>query len=417
VSSPDPGSVPSAARAETSAATPPPSSIPKSAPTPSDAGPRTWLRRWRRITQPTPPDIDTGLSGTPDRTSLLLRNPFHIGFFLAAGGMTAYGLVLVLTSVRSVILLVLLSLVIALGLSPAVEWLHKRGLRRGFSVLIVALLVIAIATLAFVALIPTVVEQVTLLFQNAPDFLIHLRENEQIAAIDEQFDIINRVVSFLTSGDLVTWAFGSVIDAGYFMANAAFSTTLTIVLTLYFLASLPSIKEVFYSLSPASRRPRVKYLVSEMLRRIGGYVSGLFLIVLMASVYAALVITIVGATTSDGFDNYALALAALMMLLYFIPVVGSTFAILIIGVVGLFYSPLTGILCLVLLFGYQQFDAYFIQPRVYAKSVQVPGVIVILAAISGGYVAGPMGAILAVPVIAAAMLLYREVLIPHLNRR
>ena len=65
---------------------------------------------------------------------------------------------------------------------------------------------------------------------------------------------------------------------------------------------------------------------------------------------------------------------------------------------------------------YQQFDAYFIQPRIFARSVQVPGVLVILAAVSGGLLLGLVGAILAIPTMAALLLLYREVLLPHLDR-
>jgi predicted PurR-regulated permease PerM len=198
------------------------------------------------------------------------------------------------------------------------------------------------------------------------------------------------------------------------MATLVFSTILTIVLTIYFLASLPTIKEVFYTLAPASRRPRAKYLVNEMLKRIGGYVSGLFIVDIMATTYTAIVISVIG--FNNGMRNYALALAALIMLLYFVPLVGSSLAIITISIVGFSYSPLTGALCLVLLFGYQQFDAYFISPRIFSKSVQVPSIAIILGAISGGYIAGMVGAILAVPVMASLLLLYREVLIPHLNR-
>jgi predicted PurR-regulated permease PerM len=391
--------------------------LPRSAATPSDAGPRTWLRRWRRVTQPTPPDLDTGPSMNPDRTSLLLRNPFHIGFFIAAGAMAAYGVVQVLIQVQSIILIVLLALVLALGLNPAVEWFHRRGIRRGLCVLIVALLVVGIVTLVFWAVLPTVISQVQQLFQNAPAWLDGLRRNPMIDEIDQQFDIINQITTFLKSGNLISWAFGSLAGTVNFMASLVFQTIITIVLTLYFLASLPSLREVLYNLSPASRRARVKYLISEILKRVGGYVSGLFMVAIMAACYTFVVVSLVTMFTAPGLAGYSLALAALLMILYFIPIVGSTIAILTIGIVGFFFSPLTGILLLALLFAYQQFDAYFISPRVFSKSVQVPGIIVILAAMSGGYVAGMIGAILAVPIMAALMLLYREVLIPHLNRR
>jgi predicted PurR-regulated permease PerM len=61
-------------------------------------------------------------------------------------------------------------------------------------------------------------------------------------------------------------------------------------------------------------------------------------------------------------------------------------------------------------------DAYFIQPRIFSHSVQLPAVLVMLAAISGGLLLGLVGAILAIPITAALLLLYREVLQPHLDR-
>ncbi|MCL1838693.1 MAG: AI-2E family transporter [Propionibacteriaceae bacterium] len=381
-----------------------------------DGVPRNWLKRWKRVTQPTPPDIDTGPISSPSATSLLLRNPFHLGFFATAGGLTAYGLSIGLTQLSGVITLILLAMMVALGLDQAVSWLHHRGIRRGICVVLVALLVLVVVGLAFWAVIPMLIEQATSLSGQIPTIIDNLRQNEQIALIDEQFEISSRFLMFLTSGELVTWLFGSVAGTAWFITNALVSTVLTVVVTIYFLASMPAIKELFYSLAPASRRPRAKYLVNEIFKKVGVYVSGLFFVATMAALYTLIVLSIIG--IPEGFNRYALALAAMLMILYFIPLVGSTIAILAIAGFGFTYSPITGILCLVLLFAYQQFDAYFIAPKVYSKSVQVPGVAVILAVASGGYLTGSIiGAILGVPLMAALVLLYREVLLPHLNRR
>ena len=66
------------------------SPVPTSARTPTAPATRNWLLRWRRTTQPTPPDYNDGLDTRTERMSLLYRSPFYIGFFLAAGAMTAY---------------------------------------------------------------------------------------------------------------------------------------------------------------------------------------------------------------------------------------------------------------------------------------------------------------------------------------
>ena len=392
--------------------TPPGSPTPASPPTPATAPvTRNWLLRWRRVTQPTPPDLSENASPvTAGRVSLLNRNPFTIGFFLAAGGITAYALLTSLGQLRDIIVLILLSLALALGLNPLVEWFHNRGIRRGLAVFVVAIALLLLIGLAGWAVVPVVTEQVQRLYEMAPTYLQNLNENPQIAAFDQQFQVIDRLVAFISSGELITSLFGGIIGAGQVVANTVFSITITVVLTLYFLTSLPTIKEVIYQLAPASRRPRTKYLANEVFKRVGGFVSGMFTVVAFWTAVSFLLFTFVG------LNQFALALAVVVGICAFIPLVGTTIGIVISAIVAVSFSPTTLLIVVVVLLAYQQFDAYFIQPRIFSRSVQVPGVLVILAATSGGLMLGLVGAILAIPTMAALLLLYREVLVPHLNR-
>ncbi|MBN9103456.1 MAG: AI-2E family transporter [Propionibacteriaceae bacterium] len=372
---------------------------------------RNWLRRWRRITQPTPPDIDQGRTRAGDtKVSLLDRNPFQIGFFLTIGAMTAYGLVTAVVSLRSILVLVLLSLAIALGLNPAVTWLHHHGIRRGLAVLMVALGLIILLALAGWALVPVISEQVNKLLTQAPTYLDNLRQNPQIAAFDAQFGVIDKAVSYLTSGDLLGGLFGGLVGAGQAVAGLVFSVVITVVLTLYFLTALPGIKEVIYQLAPASRRPRVRYLANEMFKRVGGYVSGLFTVVLIAMSVAFLFLNVVG------LSQYALALMVVVGMFAFVPLVGTTISMIIVSIVAFAFSTTQGLITLAFFLVYQQVDAYFIQPRIFSRSVQIPPILVMLAAVSGALLLGMIGAILAIPITAALLLLYREVLVPHLDR-
>ena len=117
-----------------------------------------------------------------------------------------------------------------------------------------------------------------------------------------------------------------------------------------------------------------------------------------------------------GLSQYALALTVVVGLFAFVPLVGTTISMIIVSIIAFSSSPTTGLITLIFFLAYQQFDAYFIQPRVFSHSVQVPSVLVMLAAISGYLLLGMIGAILPIPVMAALLLLYREVLLPHLDR-
>ena len=155
----------------------------------------------------------------------------------------------------------------------------------------------------------------------------------------------------------------------------------------------------------------MRYLANEMFNRIGGYMSGMFVVVTLWAVGSFIMLNIVG------LGQYSLALAVLTGLFSFIPIVGSSIGLVLCVVVAFSNSVTAGFVMLVYFLIYQQLDAYVVQPRVFSRSMNVPAVLVILGAISGGFLLGIPGALLAIPSVASLLLLYREVLIPHLDRR
>lgn len=352
-----------------------------------------------------PPPVDT-----PDRP-ITRMSPFAIGFFGCLGAMVAYSLMMAVGQLQSILLLVIFALFLALGLNPVVELLNRRRIPRGFGVALVTLGLFAAIALATWAVVPVFTEQITNLVQNTPRYLQGLRENQQIARLDSRFQILARINDFLLSGGLLNNVFGGLLGAGKLVANALFSLIVTLVLTIYFLASLPSIKEVIYRLAPGSRRPRVRYLADEMFRRIGGYLSGMFLVVTCAGTCGFIFMTLLG------LGNYALALAVMVALFAFIPLVGSSISMVLVATVAFSaLSPMHGLITIAYFLIYQQFEAYIVQPRVMRRSVDVPGAVVIVVALAGGILLGVIGALIAIPSAAALLLLYREVLIPKLDR-
>ncbi|RXW33318.1 AI-2E family transporter [Propioniciclava flava] len=326
------------------------------------------------------------------------------------GGLLAFGMLAALSALQSVVLMGVLSLFLALGLNPAVEWFTRRGAPRGLAVAIVALTLVALLVLGAWAVLPLLTEQVNALVLSFPAYLQGLRENPSVADLDAQFQLINRASQALTSGAWVEGMFGGILGAGVAIVNVLFSAFVTLVLTLWFLAFLPGIKNTIYQLAPASRRPRVRYLAGEVFRRIGGYMSGLFLVVSLAAGSAFIFLNLVG------LGSYSLALAVVVAGFAFIPLVGPTIAMLIVAVVAFSTSVTTGVITVVFFLVYQQIDAYLIQPRIFQRSVNVPGPLIVIAALSGGILFGIPGALIAIPTVASALLIYREVLIPALDR-
>ena len=381
---------------------------------PASPAPRTWWRRIRRASQATPPDVDIAAGDVREPSgpsSLLYRSPFQLGFFATLGGLVAIGVVAAVASLQSVLILAVLALYLALGLNPFVDWLHHRRVPRSIAVAIVAVLLVAVVGLGALAVLPVMTQQINALIQNTPEYLDDLMANQILAGLDADYDIIARVTEAVTSGAWIESLFGGLLGAGMVIANVLFSLIVVLVLTLYFLASLPTIKAAIYELAPASKRPRVRHLASEMFRRIGGYVVGLFAVVACAGTAAFVLLNIIG------LGELSLALSVVVMGFAFIPLIGPTTSMLIVSIVAYSVSATHGIATLVFFVIYQQVDIYLLQPRIFARSVNVPGVVVVLAALCGGLLFGIAGALIAIPTAASLLLLYREVVVPELNRR
>ncbi|WP_110208783.1 AI-2E family transporter [Nocardioides daejeonensis] len=349
---------------------------------------------------------DLGEPGEP-----LRRSPFVLGFFGGLGLLTAYWLFQQFLQVGNIVMMVVVAMFLAAGLNPLVEWFERRGLRRSFAVLAVIVLVLVGLAAFLAAIVPVISEQVRALTSNAPGWLDQLLENRRIQQWNEDYDLIGKAKDYIEDGELAQRAFGGVLGFGLAVLSALLNAFVITVLTLYFLASLKTTKSALYQLAPASRRERVAKLGDEVLRGIGGYVSGAFIVAVCASICSLFFLFIVG------LGDYAVALSFVVGLLSLIPMVGATIALVIVSAIGFTVSPGVGIACVVYYTAYQQVENYLIYPRVMQKSVDVPGSVTVVAALFGGALFGVVGALMAVPTAAAILLLAREVVIRRQDER
>jgi predicted PurR-regulated permease PerM len=292
-----------------------------------------------------------------------------------------------------------------------VQWLMRRGIRRSYSVLLVALGVVAALALFILAIAPVVADQVAALTQNAPGWFDLLQNNRQIQRWDEKYDIVTKAKDYVTSGHLTEQLFGGVLGVGLRIVAALGNTFVVIVLTLYFLASLDSVKHGLYRLAPASGRQRVESLGDRILEGIGGYVSGAFVVAVCAGLSSLIFLFIVG------LGEYAVALAVVVAILDVIPMIGATIGAVIVSAIGLATDVHIGIACIIFYLVYQQVENYLIYPRVMSKSVDIPGAVTVIAALVGASLLGVIGALLAIPTAAAILLLVREVFIRKQDTR
>lgn len=333
-------------------------------------------------------------------------SPFRIGLAGGLGLLTAYGLVQALAAVQSVLLLILISGFLAVGLNPAVEFFERRGLSRGRSVGIV-LVVVLLAFVGFLfAIIPPIITQTSDFIEQAPVYLDELNRNRTINELDDRFRVIEQAKAFVQSPTLATSALGGVLGVGKVVFGAVFSAITVLTLTLYFMASLPSMKKAAYRAVPRSRRARVGLLADDILTRVGGYVAGALTISLCAGISSFLVLVATGVP-------YPVALALVVMITDLIPVIGATIGAIIVSAVAFTQDVRVGIIVAVFYLIYQQVENYLLYPRIMKRSVDVSPAVTIVAVLIGGALMGVPGALLAIPTAAAIQLILVEVFVPR----
>ena len=352
---------------------------------------------------------DFGTSGAPlDR-----GHPFYFGFLAASGGVLAITLLRAFASASQVFVLIIISLFLAAGLNPAVLFFEKKKIKRGPAVGIIVAIVLGFIALFGWLAIPPIVDQANLLLHNAPHIVADLKNNHFINSLNNQYGIVDaiqkKVNSSIKDGQLVVGAFGGVIGVGKAVISGTIAGLTILVLTLYFLASLPNVTTVAYRLVPASRRTRVAKLSDAIIYRVGVFVGGQATVAVIAGIFALILAGVLGMP-------YATALAVLVFICGLIPLIGHLLGVSVVTMVALSKSPTTAIIAFVAYVVYVQIENYILMPRIMKRSLSIPGLVTIIAALIGTSLLGLVGGILAVPIAAAILLILDEVVYPRSDK-
>jgi len=348
---------------------------------------------------------DFGAKGAPLNT----QHPFYFGFLAASGALVAITVLRALQSASQVFVLIIISLFLAMGLNPTVEALQARKLKRGSAVAIVVASALLLVSLFVLVVIPPVFTQANELIDGAPQLIDALRNNSTLSELNSQYGVIDtlekKFQSLISDGQIFTGAFGGVVGVGRTVLSGAFSALTVMVLTLYFLSSLPSVTKIFYRLAPASRRERVSKIGDAIISRVGAFVGSQVLIAALAAIFVFFL--------ALGLNlPYAAALGMVILFVALIPLVGHFIGASIVILVALTESPAKALLALILYTLYVQIENYVITPRIMKRSLSIPGLVTIVAALLGTSLLGLVGGLLAVPIAAAILLIMDEVVFP-----
>ena len=347
-----------------------------------------------------------------------LHNPFRVAFVATLG--VGLGLLLItsIQTLSTILLYVGTALFLSLGLDPIVGWLERRRLPRWLAVLITLLTVLLAFGGIIVMVLPIIIDQVTQLVNEVTKLLNRPTVWDDVEAwVSSIFPNLDLNAVFEQAQQ---WAIenvgaitGGVIGAGIAFASGLTGAFIILILTIYFTAATPALKRSVYQLVPASKRPRFIDLSEQITDSVGYYVIGQLSLGVINGVLSAVFLTIIKAP-------FPAVLAVIAFFFSLIPLVGtltgSTIIVLTCLIPGL-GSPQTALIAAIYYLIYMQIEAYVISPRIMNRAVSVPGAVVVIAALAGGSLLGLLGALIAIPVAASILIIYRQVVIPQQNER
>lgn len=349
---------------------------------------------------------DYGVRGAPINSS----HPFYFGFMAAAGALIALTVLKALASASQVFVLIIISLFLAIGLNPAVTYFERRRVKRGYAVGIVVGTVLLFVGLFIWIAIPPLLDQVDSFVNSAPQLVNDLRNNSLLNDLNNKYGFIDslqtKVNSIIKDGAFVVTAFGGVVGVGKAVISGVVAGITILVLTLYFLSSLDKVVKIGLRFAPSSRRDRITKLTNAIIDRTGSFVGGQAIIAAIAAIFILCMGLIIGMP-------YTGPLAMFVLICGFIPLIGHFIGMSVVTLVSLTDSPKIAIIALASYIIYVQIENYVITPKIMRRSLSLPGLVTIIAALLGTSLLGLVGGLLAVPIAAAVLLILDEVVFPR----
>ena len=323
----------------------------------------------------------------------------------------------VLYQLRLLVIIVFLAILLAAGIYGLVR-LFERWLPRILAILVSYLILLGIFGLALFLIFPPLVRQAVDFADDVPRLAADLRDGA-IALIDgiagdgqgEQF------VDSLTSGagDALP-EIGTVLSVPLTVAGILANLVIVVFLSALMLLERDRVRGYLLNFVQERDRQAVLESAQRALHKLGAYVRGQLLVMTVIGVGSGIGLVVVGLLVRGEPLPFAVPLAALSFITAAIPLAGAFLAGGLIVLVSLTVSPLAAILMLVWVVVLQQLEGSVITPYIQGKVVNLSAVVVLLAVVAGTSLAGIVGGIIAIPVVAVIDVVIRDVVFP-LRRR
>jgi len=353
----------------------------------------------------------------PLRLVVDLSHPFSWAFTATLAVMIALTLGFAFGSLSTVLMSTGLALFVALALNPLVRRREAKGSSRGRAVGIVCTVFVAAVAGILWLIIPAVVGQVVAFAQAVPTYINDMKESDWFQSFISTTggsafyeSAITQAQGWLSNPSNLFALSAGVLAFGAGVINVISTTMIVVVLTIYFLASLETMKKALYQLAPAHGRPKLAELTEQITNSVGSAIAGGITLSILNATFSFILLTLLQVP-------YAIMLAFLALIITTIPMIGSVVFWVLASVVALLYSWPAGVAFAIIYFAYMQMEAYWLTPRIMGRAIAIPGSLVLIGAMVGATLLGLLGALVAGPITASILLILRSVFIPKQNAK
>ncbi|MBW4679898.1 MAG: AI-2E family transporter [Microcoleus vaginatus WJT46-NPBG5] len=316
----------------------------------------------------------------------------------------ATGLSLVLLwQLRSLLVTLMVSVVLAASIVPVVNWAEKFGIPRWVATIFTYLTLIGGLTGVGLLIGPTVIEQIDRLIRQLPVYLEALRllvENIAVRLSDNSPDLIRQ---FFNTQALTSWVFRSsqqLLLRSYGITRGIvggfFSLILSLFLSGYMVADSRTLIKSLVRLFPKPWDERLEAQVVPVSQRMGSYIRGR---VLVSGILA--LGTTVGLSFL-GLQDFALGLGAIAGVTNLIPFLGPILGVVPALIVAISQGGLLFLWVLILFVVIQNLETYVLDPLLVGSSVGVHPLFQLLSVLGGVQLLGIIGALIVPPWFAGA---------------
>ena len=303
---------------------------------------------------------------------------------------------------------ILIAILLAAALNPAVEAFERRGFSRAIAATLVFGLALALMAGIGFLVVPPLLTQVGNFVEAVPDFIDDVTAGRgPLGFLQDEYQIVDRIREAIERRGPagVLGLGGPVIDIVRSVVTVVVGTITIVFLTYFMLLEGPRAIEGFLRALSPDNRVRFERVGGQIYRTISGYVSGNLFISLIAGVSSAIVLFAVG-------SEFAVALGLLVAILDLVPLAGATVAAVIVTTVVLIETDWVRALIVGGFFiAYQQVENQVLQPLVYGRTVELSPLAVLCAVLIGANLAGILGALVAIPVAGSLLAVGRELLL------